>query len=220
MSKPIGAPACFAAASVFSQDSTICQGCSAFADCSAASLETLMAIKSIINVDDLLKRHAVARKAAMIAKQAIDEAAAAEMPPGNLERPVEVRPVERKTQVVPIKFDVSPDENVVLARMPVKPREIALRMLKANDVEGIRLALTEKRNYYAERGPSFLRVAMTMLLNGGFSKLTLRKTFEAELSWTEGTAASHVGIAVAILVGFKFAQEKSSQFTLMPEVGE
>lgn len=219
MIKPLGAPACFAAASIFSQDSNVCKACMAFADCSSASLETLQSIKHLINVDDLLKRHAAAHKTAQAVIEAADAAKEEALPPGNGETPTVIKPVERKTTVVKIRFEPTSDEEQIIARLPVKPRELALRMLRANDVTGIREALQEGRNYYAEQGPAFMRVVMTMLLGGGFTKRSLRLQFEEEFTWTDGTAASHVGIACSILAGFKLAEETKGHFALIPAGG-
>lgn len=219
MTKPLGAPACFAAASIFSRDSNVCKACLAFVDCGSASLETLQSIKHLINVEDLLKRHAAAHKAAQAAIEAADATREETLPPGNGETPIVVKPVERKTTVVKIRFEPTSDEEQIVARLPVKPRELALRMVRANDVAGIREALKEGRNYYAERGPAFMRVVMTMLLTGGFTKRSLRLQLESEFAWTEGTAASHVGIACAILAGFKLAEETKGHFALSPASG-
>ena len=216
---PKDAPACFGAASVFSYDSDICKSCCAFGECSGASLATLEAIKGIINVTDLLKHHHANMKKALVKQEAADKKAAAEAPPGNHERPVPVRPVERKTAVVPVKFELSPDDDAVVMKISnAKAKEVAYRMIKAGDIEGIRQALREKRNYYAERGPSHLRVGLGLLLQGGFTKRTLREAFEKELGWTDaGTISSHVGQACALFTAFKIAQEKASTFALVPE---
>ena len=214
MNAPRNAPACFAAASVFAHDSTVCKACPVFAECAEASLKTLEAIRGVINVEDLIRRHAKARMKAIN----VEEVAAEEREPeptGPLMQPVETKPVERKTAAVKVSFDVSPDDSALLFKISnVNAREVAYTIVKTHGIEGIKSALREGRNPYAESGPSFLRVTLQMLLEGGFTKGSLRKRMEVELGWGESTAASQVGQAVGILVAFKIAHEKSSVFTL------
>ena len=212
------APGCFAAASVFSHDSNICRMCMAFDACAVASLETLEAIQGIVNVKDLLKRHQSAKKLANEAIKAADEKREASMPPGNVEPPLPKKPVERKTQVLQVKFEVSSDEEAIIALLPSKPRDIAIRMCKKGEIEALRNDIAEGRNTFAQSGPAFLRVAVALLLTGGFSKSGLRFALQTELKWSEGTAGSHVSIACALFAAFEIAQEIEGRLVLTPTV--
>lgn len=217
-SAPLNAPACFGAATVFSHDSDICRQCVAFNACADAAIDTLNAIRQIINIDDLLSRHNKAKKAAHQAIQRADQEREAAMPPGNITPPLSDKPVERRTPTVPVTIEVSSDNESILARLPVKPREIAIRLCKKGDLDQLRDDIAHGRNTFAQSGPGFLRVAIDMLLSGGFAKSELRKRLQEQLGWSEGTAMSHVGIACALLLAFKFAQESSGRFVLVPVI--
>lgn len=215
MEKPINAPGCFAAASIFSHDSAICRQCCAFDACAAASLETLASIRSIIDVSDLLKRHERAKKAARQMIQAADEKAAAELPPGNNQPPLPGA-AERKTEVVKVKFDTSADEERVIGTLPVKVRPIALSLCKTGMLTRIKKGLSEGRNALAETGPGWLRVAIDRLLAGGVVRSELREAMRQELGWEDSAAGPHTSMAVAFFLAFGVAQEIEGRLVLVP----
>ena len=219
----VGAPACFGAASVYASDSDVCKKCFVGHLCGDESMKTLMAIRGIINVEDLLKRHEKARRLShesTPAKPALHQPKGLEAlpePTGNVTRSVITKPVERKTTVEKVAFDVSDANGEALVKIKnAKAKEIAYRMVKGGDIENLKAALLTKVNIYADRGPSFMRIAVDMLLGGGFTKSSLRKRLEKDLEWTEGTAAPHVAQAVTIFAAFKMTQEKLGVITLVP----
>lgn len=212
---PVNAPGCFSAASVFAQDSEVCRRCGVFDACSDASMKTLKAIRDIVNIEDLMKRHVRAKLEAQTALKEADQKAAAELPPGNLEQPLS-QPVQRKTQVVQIKFEASADEQSIIALLPVKPQVIALSLCKTGMLTRIRSELAAGRNALALSGPGFIRVALTLLLAGGFVKSELNAALQSELKWAEGTASSHVSIVCALLKAFSVAEEIEGRFILTP----
>jgi len=206
---PVGAPACFAAASVFAHDSDVCRECKSYDACAAACVQTLESIRNVINVEDLLRRHQAARKQAVKALQKADQEAAAAAPPGGLPPPpLPVTPVQRKTKITKVEFELSPDQQDLIARLPIKPRELAVRLTKTGDLDKYRADLLAGVNTFDQSGPAFLRVATKLLLSGGFTKSTLREAYERDLEWTTGTAQSHVGIVCALLAAFKFVKQE------------
>lgn len=219
-----GAPACFGAASVYAGDSDVCKKCHVGHLCGAESLKTLEAIRGIINVEDLMRRHEKARRLSrepLKPKPPLEQPAGSEpllpAPTGNIAHPVTNKPVERKTPTERTAFDVSDADGQVLVKIKnAKAKEIAYRMVKGGDVENLKTALLAKVNIYADRGPAFMRIAVDMLLSGGLTKSSLRKRLEKDLDWTEGTAGPHVAQAVAIFAAFKITQEKLSVITLVP----
>lgn len=206
--KPSTAPACFAAASVFSHDSDVCRGCAQFDLCADASLRTLEAIKGIINVNDLIRRHEKARRATVKAVEPQLEAAVPQKP-----LPTQV---ERKAQVVKVQFEVDESEGDVIATLPVKPQEIAIRLCKEGKLHEIRRGVAENRNALAETGPAFLRVAVDRLLAGGFTRSELREALKSELGWGDSTASSHVSMTLPLFKAFKIAQEIEGRIVLVP----
>lgn len=221
-------PGCFAAASVFAHDSSVCQGCQVFQACSAESLKTLEAIKSLVNVSDLLKRHDVARKLAGLAKTTPQgwtrtEEGGLLPPPGYVVQaevtqppPVIDQPVERKTQVDKVMYAITHEQEAILATMPVKPQEQARRLCSANLIDKVKAELQEGRNALSESKPRFIAVAVDRLIAGGFSRSDLKAFYVQEFGWGESTASSHVSIVCPILTAFSIAQEINGRLVLSP----
>lgn len=215
MSEPANAPGCFAAASVFSHDSDVCRKCVVFADCSAASLDTLEKIRHLIDVSDLLRRHEKAKRATRQALAESDEKLAAHQPPGNIQPPP--TGVKRKTEVAKITFEVSEDEERVIAMLSSKVKPIAVTFCKTGMLSRVKKELREGRNALAETGPGWLRVAVDLLLRGGFTRSELRKEMQCKLGWGESSTGPHTSMAVSLLVGFGIAINDDNRFVLAPE---
>jgi hypothetical protein len=208
-------PACFGAASVFARDSSICQNCTHFDACGVESLQTLERIKGVIDVSDLFKRHSAARKVSQKALKVADEKADAQLPPGNVQRSEPKEPVIRKTKVAQVKFEVDDATGLVVAKLPVKSREIAIRMCKAGSLEELREDVKVGVNTFKSGGPAFLRVTVDKLLGGGFTRRSLKEAFISELGWSENAASSHVSISCSLLGAFELVKEVEEQFKLI-----
>lgn len=208
-------PGCFAAASVFAHDSEICKKCQVFEDCSAESFKTLEAIKSLVNVSDLMKRHDAAKRAA---RHCVTGNAETPAEASNAAAPQIDRPVTRVTKVERVSYAVPVEHELVIAKLPVKPQKQARSLCAEGLIDKIKEGLQEGRNALSESKPRFLSVAVDRLLAGGFSKRDLRESFERELGWGESTASSHVSITLPIFVGFGIAQEISGQFVVAPDL--
>lgn len=225
------APGCFGAASVYGMDSVVCQGCVAFTSCGAAAIKKLESIRELVDVRDVLARHAAARvkaqnKAALEQMRLAPPAAPTPLvsSPIPVAQPkATVQPVERKTTSARVTFEISGDDQNVLALIgekSVKTREQAIVLCKTNKVNDMRSMLPKGVNPFAESGPKFLSVACALLLNGGFTKATLKARLIADLEWTDGTAGSHVAIACALLYSFKIiTADTSGAFILNPALG-
>lgn len=226
---PAGAPACFAAASVFSHDSDVCRACGTFDECSSASVKTLEAIRQVINVEDLLRRHENARRrltkstpapVAQAVTPAIEPCQAAadqEVVPA---QPAAATPpkVERKTAVEKVALVVSAADEAALAELPVKAREHAERFCRAGLIDAMRTDLQAGRNTFAQLKPEFMRVVCDCLIAGGASKRDIKASLMQQLGWSEGTASSHVSMAVPILLRFNIATESAGRIVLNPSV--
>lgn len=208
------APGCFAAASVFAHDSEVCRKCQVFDGCAAESLKTLEAIKSLVNVSDLLRRHDAAKRSARQHNTVVAEGSG-EVP--NAASPIS-KPVTRVTKVERVTYAVPVEHELILASLPVKPQDQARRMCAEGLIDKIKEGLLEGRNALSESKPRFLCLAVDRLLAGGFSKRDLRESFQNELGWGESTASSHVSITLPIFVGFGIAQEISGQFVVAPDL--
>jgi hypothetical protein len=226
---PAAAPACFAAASVFSHDSGVCQQCGAFGDCAGASVKTLEAIQATINVSDLLRRHEAARKkqviqrttpaaqttspsvAEQMAAQEDDEVVAAQPA-----RPVVPAQVQRRTKVETVTFGVSEAEATLIATLPKKSAEHALRFIKHGLLDAMRKELPAGVNPFAQIKPEFMRVICDALIAGGTTRSALKQCLVNALDWGDSTAASHVGMAWPIFTRFEIAVENDGVLTLTP----
>lgn len=209
-------PGCFAAATVYAMDSAVCQQCAAFKDCGDAAMRTLERIKSVVKVDDLVKRHRAARDRALKELNAKDAKARADAPPGPIDTPTPVKPVARATPVERVEFDVSEKHSRIILKMPAKAQEFATTLCKRGLVQIMRRNLTNGKT--TPGIPKWLVIALQMLAEGGFTKATLKERLMKELSWSDGTAASHISLAVAILAGFEIASDTSGTFTVSPTV--
>lgn len=206
------APACFGSISCFSSDSEHCKKCVAFTTCEARSIETLHSIKSIVNVDDLLRKHRLAR----LKEKEKREKARAEM---NKAKEVTYAPpqpkmpqqtVERATKVEKVVLEVTAEDQAMVERLPVKAQPIALSWLKNGVIHEIREGLRENKNAMADKKPVWLDKLVDGLLKGGFTKTELRDRFMNELGWSEGTAASHVSLGLALLFCFKIIKQDNT----------
>lgn len=204
-------PACFAAASVFSHDSEVCKSCDTFNECSTASMITLEKIRGIVNVEDIMRRHAKAKKVAQAALVEGDKNALRDLPPGNGEKKFVETPVKRETKVTSVPFVLSKGEEDIIATLPVKPRKLAVSLCKAGFIEKIKRDLKSGVNTFDTAGPAFIRVALSSLLAGGFTKRALRDRYMVELSHAEDTAASHVSIVCSLVMAFGIAQENEGR---------
>lgn len=222
MSKPVSAPGCFGAASVFSHDSTICQECPAFQECAAAALQRLESIKQIVNVSDLLAKHQKAQIGQRKIRAARRQEAVEQAPKpvqGTTQKPVITEPVERTTPVAKVTFEIDHDTQQVIARIPnQKAAQQAIVLCKANKIEIAKESLTNGLNPFDDTGPKYLQVACQMLLADGFTRATLREELKERLEWSDTTAASHVSIAVGLLPAFDIAKVVGDLFVLSPSI--
>lgn len=217
------APGCFGAASVFSMDSTVCKACVAYSKCSDASIATLESIRQTIDVRDLMARHTAARQ--RNADKLTPPAAAAPVqgsPIPVAQPPKVTKPVVRKTTMARVSFDISPaDQNVIamIGEKSVKTRDQAIQLSKQNKINQCRSELPKGVNPFAESGPAFLRVACDMLINGGFTKASLKARLREDMTWTDGTAGSHVAITCALMYAFGIITPEGDRFILNPQLG-
>ena len=122
------------------------------------------------------------------------------------------------TPFVQVGMEIMPDEESVIATLPVKSQKIAVSLCKNGLITRIKKDLSEGRNTFAKTGPQFIRESLNMLITGGFTRSELKGRFQKELSWEDTTAASHVSQIVAILLGFRIAQEIDGRVVANPAI--
>lgn len=209
------APGCFGAASVYSLDGEICRKCSVYNECGADAHATLARIRGTINVSDIITRHEKAReltRAQAAANAPKPEAVASTAQPAPI-----TAPVDRKTTVQRVYFEVSADQQEAIARIgPKKTKELAISLCKMNKVRAIHSDVLAGVNPFAESGPSFMRVACALLVKGAFTKASLKTELMDELGWTDGTAAAHVSQAIGFLEAFGVIVGDKSGYIVKP----
>jgi hypothetical protein len=241
-------PGCFAAASVFAHESEVCRNCKAFTACAEESIKTLEAIKGLVNVTDLMKRHERARLSIKRTPPTLPEGwvrqedgkvkpppdfvakaqysdivsdggmdprnqptiAGSSPPAGN------VKPVERKTKVERVLFEISAEDEAILSELPKKPGEHARRLCAANMIEKIKAELQAGRNALAESKPEFLAIAIDQLLNGGLVRSKLIQAYLDKTNMSVGAAAPHATQAIQILTAFGIAQDNGNCLVVTP----
>jgi hypothetical protein len=127
-------------------------------------------------------------------------------------------PVQRKTTVQKVTFEVSADQQDAIAKIGnSKTASLAVVLCKMNKVTDIRASVLRGVNPFAESGPSFMRVACDALIDGGFTKAQLKARLMDELVWTDGTAGSHVAQACGFLQAFGVIQAIGGKYTVVPD---
>jgi hypothetical protein len=214
------APGCYGAASVFSTDSEVCQACVAYAGCGDASLQTLEAIKNMVDVRDILKRHAAARAKARPTPTPAPKPVNAS--PHPTAQPAVPPKVARSTAQDKVEFALTADMTATIARIAAqnkKAADQATTLCKAGRITEARAMLPQGVNPFTESGPAYLRVVCDMLLSGGFTRSQLRVIMAQKLQWTEETAASHISLAIAILGAFRIVGKDGDRIVLHPALG-
>lgn len=204
------APGCYGAASVHNPQDEVCQRCEFSQHCGNESRATLDRLKERINVTDLLRRY-IKKPAAAPESPAPAPAASAPVQAARAV-PVARSPVVpvRVTPLARVVAAEVPDEDKLLGSLPVKPREIAQRLLRAGRVDAIKNDVQAGRNPFAQSKPDFLRVAFDRLLAGGCSRSALKQCFQDQLDWSDGTAGSHAGITTSLFLWLGIVRENGS----------
>lgn len=211
-------PACFAAATVFSNDSDTCKGCRAFMECAQASIETLRAIRHLIDVDDLMIRHKKARNVSQAAIKKADAEAAAAMPPGNVEQKMPIEPVVRATKVERVKFEICASDEAVIATMPGKAQKYGVSLIESGAAKRCRQAVGQGDAALLPSDPQWFSIALTALIGGGFERASLRASFVTAFGWSEATAAAYVSLSLALIPLVATAKEEGGRIVLSPVV--
>ncbi len=209
-------PGCFGAATTFSMDSAICNQCNAKADCEPEALQALERIKGIVRIDDLVKRHRAARAKAMKELKAKDDEAIAAAPPGPIATPTPTKPVARVTPAERVEFEVSEKHARVISHMPTKAQTFATTLCRRGAIQMLRRNAAYGK--VVPGIPGWLAISMQMLMDGGFTKASLKERFVSELKWGDGTAYSHISLATSLLTGFEIASEANGKYTLSPTI--
>lgn len=213
----VQAPACFGSPSCYAGDSKICQACDATSECGEEVKNTLVRIKNVINVDDLLHKHTQALEKARAKREAERPPLTAAEVLSKPERPMP-KAVERTSKVEKITYEIDEATEALIGTLPVKAQPFAVQLCKSGMVARIKKDVKEGLNPLEKTGPKFLALALKVLIEGGFSKAGLRGQFIKEFGWSENTAASHVSLVVKLFTMFEIATETADGFEIFPDL--
>lgn len=210
------APACFGAISCFARDSVHCQKCAAFERCEEQSYQTLLEIRKVVNVDDLLKKHAKARLAQEAKRDKMRAEMNAKAKQTAYTKPKAPQIVERATKQEKVVFEITEKDEAIIVSLPIKAQPFALTLLKSGMMHDIKYGLKEGRNAIEAKKPTWLARTVDLLVAGGFTRAELKAHLMTELSWSDNSAGAHVSLAIGILCGFGAAQEESGRIVPVP----
>ncbi len=210
------APACFGSPSCYAMNSKICSACGAHAECGEEVKNTLVRIKSVINIDDLLHKHNQAMEKARLCR----EISKKEAPLVTLKKPQRRMPksVERKSKVEKMTYEINDATQALIEILPVKAQPFAVQLCRSGMIARIKNEIKTGSNPLEKMGPKFLALALKMLIEEGFSKSGLRGQYVKAFQWTESTAASHVSLTVKLFIMFEIAIETADGFVVNPKL--
>lgn len=215
------APACFGAATVFAADSETCKKCVAFQECADQSVKTLEEIRHLINVEDLLARHNKARSVSQETIKKRDQEAAKKAPPGNPMTPkLPQQPVLRQTEVVRVKFERSERDQTIIGKMPVKARPYAINIIESGIAKKCVEAVAARDIAALPAQPEWFVIALTRLIQGGFTRAELRQELVETRGHQDNTAASYVSLCLALLPLVADVQDEAGRIVLAPATAE
>ena len=206
-------PACFGSPSCFAGDSKACQSCVGYSECGEAVKETLIRIRGVTDIEDLLHRH----------KQALEKArkknAEKELsnPKSDLVKPPRPMPkqIQRTSKVEKITYEINEETKELIGHLPVKAQPFAIRLCEDGMIDKIKDGLKTKTNPM-KGGAKFLYLAVSMLIEGGFSKSELKNKYIETLGWSENTASSHVSLAVGLFQMFEVTNISNGRVVANP----
>lgn len=210
------APACYGAISCFAKDSEHCKRCVAYVSCEEQSYQTLVAIKNVVNVDDLLRKH---EKARLVQKAKRDKLRAemnvkAEQTAYTKPKTPEI--VQRATKQEKVVFEITEQDEAIIMSLPIKAQPFALTLIKSGMMEEIKAGVKEGVNKISRKKPVWLAKTVDLLLDGGFTKAELKTYLVLQLNWSDNSAGAHVSLGIALLCGFGIAQEESGRVVAVP----
>lgn len=204
----VHAPGCYGHASVFAYSNPICKACPAFAECGETVTAKLKAFAEKADVSDHSARHTNGAIDAGVLHAL--EANAAE---------VQIRKVPKRRQpVARVKVNLTPEDAAIVESMPVKVRVMGRNMIASGEAKGMLAKLRAGENPFPFEGKRYLHVACEMLLQGGFTKASLRERYMTRLSWSKETSFSHVSMAISIFTAFGVIEETKAGFIIKPAI--
>jgi hypothetical protein len=203
VSRPaIGVPGCFGFPTCFKHTSDTCLACPAFATCEVKVAEKMKSMSKKMDLKDFIIRHESASIKAGIPLVASS----------NVELDIN-RPIKRKQPVAIVKRAYTKAEEVLLESLPKKVVAFGKQLIDSGLAVTARETLLGGSNPFPYDGKRFLHLACTMLLSDGFTRQELKALYMTN-GMSDGTAASHVSMALALFKTFGIAVETGNKIIL------
>lgn len=199
----IGAPGCFGSPSTFKRTSEICRVCPAIETCGEKAAEKLKSLSKVGNISDFIIRHDSA--AAQLGGKLVHESDDVE---------VEVKkPLKRTQPVAMAKRAYTDVELAIVSSLPKKVVAMGKQFINTGLSATAHKALLGGSNPFPYDGKRFLHLASKLLLSDGFTRQELKALY-MEHGMSDGTAASHVSMAIALFKAFKIAVETENKIII------
>lgn len=198
----ITAPGCYGHASSFSHTSKTCGVCPAFSTCEVKVAEKLKSMSKKVDLTDFIIRHDSASLLAGI--------------PIVHETDVQIdskKPIKRTQPVKKVNRVYTADEEAIMKSLPKKVVVFGKQLIDSGLDKIALKTLLGGSNPFPYDGKRFLHLASKLLLNDGFTRQELKALYMTN-GMSDGTAASHVSMAVALFKAFKITVETGNKITL------
>lgn len=210
MERPVGAPGCYAAPTVFSHDSEICQSCPAFDKCSQDCLKTLEVLRDKIDVTDILARHRATKKLmATTTTENEDKPASKFLPSIKVPESKVERKVREKKAKTTVELTPEMEKFIETSITQINAKNTARKWVQEGLIEHIRHELQAGRNPFPEQKRNHEVVCFEELLKGPVSRDQLAAEFRKlgkNGPWLESSVKSHINIVMPVLVAFGIAE--------------
>jgi hypothetical protein len=110
------------------------------------------------------------------------------------------RHARHKTGTAETKRALTAEEEAVAQNLPVKIAPQYRRIVSEGFVPLMQRGIAQGTNPFKPEGYKYLHVAFAQLLQGGFTKKSLRQRYMQECAWSEGTAFSAVSMVWQLFV--------------------
>ncbi|WP_151708880.1 hypothetical protein [Acinetobacter brisouii] len=215
------APGCFGSATCHSRDSDVCKACQINERCSEEVIKTLERIRGVVNVSDLLRDHT----AAMNKAKAMKSSTSSTTEPKNEQpsiKPTRPTPTTaaRKTKVENATIEIDEDSQSIIATLPVKAQSFAVSLCRSGAMASIKRSISKGKNPLSNTTLKWLSLAIDRLIQGGFTRSSLKNDFVTQFEWKEGTAGSYVSILVSIFICFEVAIEQGETLIINPNLSK
>lgn len=213
---PATKPLCFGSPSVFSLESVTCKACSWFATCHDASYLKLRTMSQKCDVSDMLARFERSTSRSVLSPLKVVDAQMTAVYEAPLQVTIDIP--KRTTKLEKVKLDLSPEDVAIISAMPKKVQLKMRKLCQLNIDKAARAGIASRTNPFPFIGNGYLHVAFDCLINGGFTRATLRQVYQQRLGWTEGTAFPHVTAVTWLFRAMQIAIEQNGAFIPNPKL--